>query len=160
MMQLELFNNNPQTPLTEEKVLNIQAQTENVKKTTDKIIDTEKYNFKQENYESYKISIEKGKISKVYFSIWKYKFLVHIDIYSFQSKDVPINHYYETDATQRDATVSTYNLGNLKIQWIQRKERAWYGAFKEYVEYFRFAGIKYSTLKRFLESLIKQYHWY
>jgi hypothetical protein len=86
--------------------------------------------------------------------------LVHIDIYSFQSKDVPINHYYETDATQRDATVSTYNLGNLKIQWIQRKERAWYGAFKEYVEYFRFAGIKYSTLKRFLESLIKQYHWY
>ena len=93
MMQLELFNNNPQTPLTEEKVPNIQAQTENVKKTTDKIIDTEKYNFKQENYESYKISIEKGKISKVYFSTWKYKFLVHIDIYSFQSKDVPINHY-------------------------------------------------------------------
>ena len=32
MMQLELFNNNPQTLLTEEKVPNIQAQTENVKK--------------------------------------------------------------------------------------------------------------------------------
>lgn len=159
MMQLELFNNaNPTPSVVTEKVPDIQNHTEEIKKSTDNLLETQKYCFKQDDYESYKISVEKGNISKVYFSSWKYKFLVHIDTYSFQSKDMPINHYYEPDASERDSTVSTKVLRDFKIKWIQRKEKAWYWAFKEHVEYFRFAGIKYSILKKFLESLLKEYH--
>lgn len=163
MMQLDLFNDTHLQPLlVSEKDANnisrVESHVTDTKKSTDSLLETHKYNFQYDNYSSYKISVEQGKISKVYFSIWKYKFLVHLDGYSFVSKDMSINHYYEPDSEERDTTVATQTLQDLRIKGIQKKESAWYGAFKEYVEYFKFAGIKYSVLKKFLESLLKQYH--
>ncbi len=158
-MQLELFPNvslNP--PITSAKNPPILSCTSTVQDTTRKLLETHNYNFQQGDYKSYRISVENGIISKVYFSIWKYKFLVYLDTYSFISKDVPVNHYYEANIAERDTIISTKTLTNFKMKGIQKKDPAWYGPFKEYIDYFSFTGLKYVSLKLFLESLVKQYH--
>lgn len=156
MRQLDLF-----LDTLEEKKLppsQLEHHTEDIKKSTEALLETRNYVFQYWEYKSYKVSVENEKISKVYFSFWNYKFLVHLDQYFFSSEKVAVHNYYETDPEEREMTLSTQTLKDFKVIWIQKKDSVWYGPFKEHANYFKFTGIKDSHVKIFLEKLLKKYH--
>lgn len=156
MIQLDLFwdildeKKLPQSPL--------QSHTENIKKSTDALLETSNYIFQHWEYKSYKISVENEKISKIYFSFRNYKFLVHLDQYSFISEKLSVHNYYETDPSEREVTLSTQVLKDFKVIWIQKKDSVWYWPFKKNAHYFKFTWLYYAQLKIFLENLLKKYH--
>lgn len=151
--QLDLFVDSKDIPL----VSPLQPHQEQVKISTQTLLENHNYIFQEWNYKSYKIALENGKISKVYFSYGKYKFVVYLDEYSIVSKDVPIHHYYEWELDQRETNISTLSVQNIQIKGIQKKDPVWYGVFKTYVNYFRFTGIDFRDLRNFLEALILDY---
>lgn len=156
MRQLDLF-----LDTLEEKKLppsQLEHHTEDIKKSTEALLETRNYVFQYWEYKSYKVSVENEKISKVYFSFWNYKFLVHLDQYSFSSEKLSVHNYYETDPEEREMTLSTQTLKDFKIIWIQKKDSVWYWVFKKNVHYFKFTWVHYAQLKIFLENLLKKYH--
>lgn len=160
MIQLDLpFDTGVDTPEVKSPQYSpVTSQTETTQESANKLLDTYNYTYQYGDYKSYRIWLEKEKISKIYFSFWNHKFLVYLDEYSFTSEKLSVNNYYETDPSEREVTFSTQVLKNITIQGIQKKDPVWYGWFQKNVNYFKFLGMKHPELKKFLERLLKKYH--
>jgi len=128
-----------------------------VKKVEKLVNSSQNYNFNHWNYSSYKIEIENEKVSKIYFSVWENKFLVYLN-YDFFKKEIKRFDYTETNKDDREIFIEEIILKNLKILWIQKKVKVWYGEFKKNPNYFRYLWVDYNWLRVFIEKLLKNYH--
>lgn len=115
------------------------------------------HHFHYWNYNCYKMRAENGKISKIYFWVGKNKFSVYIDYQFLKSTHNHID-YTETNKDDREKTIESVNIKNLKISAIQKKVKVWYGEVKDSVNYFKYLGIDYISIKLFLDELLKNYH--
>lgn len=160
MIQLDLpFDTEVNTPEVKSPQNSpVTSQTETTQESANKLLDTHNYMYQYADYKSYKVLVENGKISKIYFSFWNHKFLLHLGGYSFNSQNFSVNNYYETDPSEREVMASRQVLKNVTIQGVQKKDPVWYGWFQKNVNYFQFLGMKYPELKIFLERLLKKYH--
>ncbi len=138
---------------------NLQKFPETTAKKVEKLVNSsQNHNFNFWNYSSYKIEVENGKISKIYFSVWENKFLVYLKNYDFSKKEIKRFDYTETNKDDREKFIEDISVKNLKILWIQKKVKVWYGEFKESPNYFRYLWVDYNWLRAFIEKLLENYH--